>query len=167
MVPSYKYDTNKIKDEAECTITGPVKIQHPTDLIILPYLGDFKGEIWQLRSLGGSGTYYSESKDNSIASVDDLSNVISVNVGKTIVTVRDEYNPDNFDTITVEVRPIDHLGWFENRIEAERYGGQAVFNYIAKDSKGRKFTNCTAIQNEIHSNVGTEFYQIQPASQSW
>jgi hypothetical protein len=89
----------------------------------LPYIGDSRGEIWELRSLGGSGTYASESSDNSIASVDDLSNVKSVNIGKTVVTVRDEYNPDNFDTITIEVKPVDHLVWFETRIEAQRFGG--------------------------------------------
>lgn len=139
------------------TITGPVKIQHPSDLIILPFLGEGRGEIWELRALGGSGTYQSESSDTGIATVDDLSNIRSVNIGKTVVTMRDEYNPDNFHTITVEVKPVDHLVWLETRIEAQRYGGEAIFNYIAKDSKGRKFTNCTSIQNEVHFEIGTEF----------
>ena len=123
MRPQYQYDANKIKDQAEVTITGPVKIQHPTDLILLPFLGEGRGEIWELRSLGGSGTYQSESLDNQIASVDDLSNVRSVEIGKTVITVRDEYNPDNYDTINVEVRPVDHLNWLETRIEAQRFGG--------------------------------------------
>ena len=105
--------------------------------------------------------------DNQIASVDDLSNVKSVEIGKTVITVRDEYNPDNYDTITVEVRPVDHLNWLETRIEAQRFGGQAVFNYIAKDSKGRKFTNCTSIQNEMKFDIGTEFNQVEPVNQSW
>lgn len=164
MRPQYKYDANKIKDQAEVTITGPVKIQHPNDLILLPFLGDGRGEMWELRSLGGSGTYYSESADSLIASVDDLSNIRSVEIGKTIITVRDEYNPDNFDTINVEVRPVDHLNWLESRVEAQRFGGKAVFNYIAKDSKGRKFTNCTSIQGEMRYDIGTEFEKIEPAT---
>lgn len=92
-------------------------------MILLPFLGESRGEIWQLRAIGGSGTYQSESRDNFVASVDDLSNVRSVEIGKTVVTVRDEYNPDNYDTINVEVRPVDHLNWLETRIEAERFGG--------------------------------------------
>lgn len=118
MRPEYKYDANKIRDQAEVTITGPVKIQHPSNTIILPFLGDGRGEVWHLRALGGSGTYQSESLDSLIATVDDLSYVKSVSIGKTEVVVRDEYNPDNYDVIFVEVRPVDHLVWLETRIEA-------------------------------------------------
>lgn len=34
----YPVDSNRLKDEKEITITSPVKIIHPTDLVLLPYI---------------------------------------------------------------------------------------------------------------------------------
>ena len=54
--------TSKLTQEKELIITKPVKIQHPTNLVILPFLPSVQeasgaGEVWNLSSLGGSGIY--------------------------------------------------------------------------------------------------------------
>lgn len=46
----YQVDSNRLRDEKEVTITGPVKIIHPTPSILLPVLksidGTIPGEMW-------------------------------------------------------------------------------------------------------------------------
>lgn len=81
----YPVDTNRVKDEKEITITGPVKIIHPTPSILLPLVksldGSIPGEMWQLKALGGSGHYIWNSEDPVVARISDRSRVWSVNEG--------------------------------------------------------------------------------------
>lgn len=67
--PSLKYkpDTNKLKQQKEILVTGPVQILHPADLILLPQIkskeGKNVGEIWHLKGKGGSGTFLWETDE--------------------------------------------------------------------------------------------------------
>lgn len=42
----------KLKDQKEVTLTSKIQVWHPTDLILLP-----KDEMWQLKAIGGTGSY--------------------------------------------------------------------------------------------------------------
>ena len=111
--PKYRVDKHKLKDEKEITITGPVKIIHPTETIILPYLkkstGQFVEEIWHMKSLGGSGNYHWTSKDQSVARIGHKATVRSVNIGMTEIRVSDAHNEHNYDTIMVEIMAVHHI----------------------------------------------------------
>lgn len=146
----YKVDSNRLRDEKEITITGPVKIIHPTPSILLPVLksadGTIPGEMWQLKALGGSGDYVWISEDPVVARISERSRVWSVNEGKTNLKVRDLHNEHNYATILVEVAPVHHLTWLETRVEALRQTDSSLLSVIALDVQGRRFTNCTALE---------------------
>ena len=144
----YKVDKNKLKDEKEITITAPVFIDHPTDLILLPYSRKQSQtpQIWTLKGIGGSGSYTWSSQDPSIASIGQTSKVKAENLGTTTVKLSDLHNPDNYATITVEVKHVHHLKWWDPRIEVPAQQGKyALLNSIALDDQGRKFTNCSSL----------------------
>lgn len=96
----YKPDTNKLRQQKEMLITGPVKILHPTDLILLPQLksanGQNVGEIWHLKAKGGSGTFLWETDAPEIASVRDQSFIRSNMPGLTTLWLRDYKNLNNY-----------------------------------------------------------------------
>ena len=78
-------------DEKEVMITGPVKIMHPLDNILLPYIeGEDAGQVYEIRARGGSGTYIIKTVDPQVASAQDLSFVKSRGVGVTSIKVMDE-----------------------------------------------------------------------------
>jgi hypothetical protein len=146
----YTVDSNKIKDEKEITITGPVAIPHPTPSILLPHIktrdGRVPGELWQMQAKGGSGTYVWSSADSSVARMTERAHLWSVGVGSTYIKASDLHNPDNFATILVEVSPVHHLIWLEDRLEAKKGVETALLSTIAVDFRGRKFTNCTSLE---------------------
>jgi len=145
----YVVDSNKIKDEKEITITSPVKIVHPTPSVLLPYLkskgGKFIPEMWHMKALGGSGSYNWKTSDPSVAKTGEMAVVRSAGVGITTLRVSDVNNEFNYATIEVEVAPVHHLSWLEHRLEVQAQTQTGVLSAIAVDSRGRKFTNCTAI----------------------
>jgi hypothetical protein len=55
--------------------------------------------VYEIKAKGGSGSIIIESLDSNIAKVEDLAFVKSVSIGETWITVKDEQNPDNFDSI--------------------------------------------------------------------
>ena len=118
----FKIDSSKLKDEKEITLTRPVQIVHPSDLILLPHIktmgGLDVGQIWHVRAVGGAGSYTWRSADPSVASVGQPHLVTAGDVGLTVLTVADLRNPDNFATIQVEVQPVHHLLWLQDRVEA-------------------------------------------------
>lgn len=146
----YKVDSTRLRDEKEVTITSPVKIIHPTPSILLPVLksidGTIPGEMWQLTAKGGSGHYVWASDDSVVARISERSRVWSVNEGSTYLKVRDLHNENNYASILVEVAPVHHLTWLESRLEAHRQTETSLLSVIALDSRGRKFTNCTALE---------------------
>ena len=81
----YKVDSNKLKEEKEITITGPVQIAHPTASILLPFVktyeGSLVGEMWQMSAYGGSDTYVWSSLDPNVARMADRARLWSMNVG--------------------------------------------------------------------------------------
>jgi hypothetical protein len=111
----FKVDSSKLKDEKEVTLTRPVQIVHPSNLILLPHIktmgGGDAGQVWHMRAVGGAGSYTWRSADPSVASVGQPSLVRAGDVGLTVLTVADLRNPDNFATIQVEVQPVHHLLW--------------------------------------------------------
>jgi hypothetical protein len=50
----------------------------------------------------------------------------------------------NYDSITLEVEPIDRLGWLEEKLEIKSDGDYDLISLIAFDKNGRKFSNCTS-----------------------
>jgi len=99
-----------------------------------------------MRALGGSGTYVWSSSDPTIARMAEREKLWSVNVGSTIIKASDLHNPENFATIVVEVQPVHHLTWLEDRLEARKGVDTALLSSIAVDFRGRKFTNCTSLE---------------------
>ena len=70
----YASFASRLTQDKELVITKPVKIQHPTNLVLLPFLPAAQeihgsGEIWNLSAKGGSGTYLWQIVDTSIATV--------------------------------------------------------------------------------------------------
>ena len=119
-----KYDNfaSRLTQEKELIITKPVKIQHPTNLVLLPFLPAAQethgnGEVWSLSSKGGSGTYMWSIVDPKIASVHGSAQIKSIAMGKTQLICRDHKNYNNWDAIDVEVAQINQLSWVEEQIE--------------------------------------------------
>jgi hypothetical protein len=79
----------------------------------------------------------------------DVSVLHSFNIGEATLTLRDERNLNNKATILVEVKPVVSLTWLESRIEIENSKGQALLSTIARDSLGRKYTNCSGLDIEF------------------
>lgn len=108
------------------------------------------GEIWHLQAFGGSGAYRWESEDPEIAAVKEQAYLKSNMIGQTVLWVRDHKNLKNFAKIVVEVRAVAALDWLESRIEiSNNQKDYAILNSVARDSLGRKFTNCTNLQLEF------------------
>lgn len=79
---------SRLTQEKELVITKPVKIQHPTNFVLLPFLpaaneAHGNGEIWNLSSRGGSGVYLWSIVDTSVATVHGSAQVRSIAIGKT------------------------------------------------------------------------------------
>jgi hypothetical protein len=66
--------------------------------------------------------------------------------------VRDDRNHKNFAKILVEVKPVVSLDWLESRIEIDNIKGNAILSSIARDSIGRKFSNCSGLNIEFMSH---------------
>ena len=139
------------------------------------------GEVWNLSARGGSGVYLWSVVDQSVAEVRGSAQVRSIAVGKTSLVCRDQKNFENWDSIEIEVATINQLSWLEERVEIEApvfvsqvatdgsvsqvkdLGEQRVLSLFALDSKGRKFTNCTAVRpayevrGETHITVNKDF----------
>ena len=63
--------------------------------------------------------------------------------------MRDFRNPENFAKIIVEVAKVANLVWLEKKIELDSKKASRVLSLIGKDSQGRDFTNCSALQIEF------------------
>jgi hypothetical protein len=64
----------RLRAEKEIIIIKQIKIIHPTDLVLLPYIGNladqnYNGEIWQMKAEGGTGHYKWGINDTVIASI--------------------------------------------------------------------------------------------------
>jgi hypothetical protein len=162
------FKPDRLAQDKELVITKPVKIQHPTDLILLPFLPVAEelhgtGEIWHTWATGGSGVYDWSMVDPSIATVEGSAVVQSVRAGKTVLVVRDHRNWYNRASINVEVAVINQLAWIEEQSEIRAapseleevalrqekevpQGELRTLSLVARDSLGRKFTNCTAVR---------------------
>ena len=112
----------RLTQEKDLVITKPVKIQHPTNLVLLPFLPHVNeahgsGEVWNLHARGGSGVYMWSIIDTSVATVQGSARVQSVNLGKTQLICRDHKNYNNWDAIDVEVAQLNKLAWIEEKVE--------------------------------------------------
>jgi hypothetical protein len=94
-------------------LTKPVQIQHPTGLILLPYL-QASGQIWHTTAIGGSGVYSWSVENPELVQVEGSCVLKSLKVGKTRLIVQDHRNPQNVASIDVEVAPIAQLKWLED-----------------------------------------------------
>lgn len=152
---SYKVDTRRLTAEREITITSPVSIDHPAEVMLLPSASSMRGEqgeIWHLVGKGGSGTYWWDTEDPSVAAVKGQAYVRSNLEGSTTLWVRDHKNPKNSAKIQVEVAPVARLEWLESKAELSSNSGRALLNTIARDRHGRKFTNCSGLP--LHYELG-------------
>ena len=69
----------------------PVKIKHPTSLILLPHY-EHRGQEWTVQAKGGSGVYDWEISDASVAqmSIAETQAILtSGKLGKAMLIVRD------------------------------------------------------------------------------
>ena len=76
------------------------------------------------------------------------------------------HNPDNFATIVVEVQPVHHLIWLEDRVEARKMVETALLSTIAVDYRGRKFTNCTSLEFSFEVK-GDGVIKDEPVTGDW
>jgi len=100
--------------------------------------------MWQLTAKGGSGFYNWNSIALEVATVTGSGNIKALELGETMVVVRDSMNARNQAQIKVEVVPITHFSWVEDHIEVQQ-GRSTVVSLIAHDKQGRKFTNCSSV----------------------
>ncbi len=147
---TYAVDQNRLRTEKEIIVTENVKVNHPTDLIILPLLRNPSdennyGEIWHLSAIGGSGYYQWSILEERVAQISGSGVLKSVQVGVTTVIVKDSLNQRNQHTIKIEVIPIASFTWLEDHVEVKKSNENAVLNLIALDKYGRKFTNCSSV----------------------
>ena len=110
----------------------------------MPNGDELRGDVWQLKALGGSGFYNWKSSDPDYAAVTSTGLTKARMVGHSTVTVEDQQNNRNFATILVEVKPIHTFSWVEEHAEIEKSHSDVV-SLIAHDGSGRKFTNCTSV----------------------
>ena len=101
--------------------------------------------MWTLKGKGGSGNYKWSVDKYDVAKVGHNSYVQSFNLGEATLTLQDERNLNNKHTILVEVRAVVSLTWLESRIEIENSKGVALLSAIARDSKNRRYTNCSGL----------------------
>lgn len=88
-------------------LTKPVKITHPTNLILLPFIEN--GQIYHTSAVGGSGVYEWTVEDSEIASIESSVTIKSLKVGKTRLAVSDLKNSNNKAFIDVEVASVAQL----------------------------------------------------------
>jgi len=100
--------------------------------------------MWQLKAIGGTGSYKWFSFDSKIALTREQAFVESLKIGESTLRVQDDRNPNNFALIKIEVADVHHLEWLESRVEALK-GETLLLNSIAIDARNRKFTNCTSL----------------------
>jgi len=86
--------------------------------VLLPFLPTVtekhgSGEVWNLSSKGGSGTYMWSILDTTVASVQGSAQVKSIAIGKTQLICRDHKNHNNWDAIDIEVAQLNQLVWIE------------------------------------------------------
>ena len=140
----------KLSVESELILTKPVRIQHPSDSILLPYIHSV-GQVWSTSATGGSGVYTWSTEDPEIISVEGTVQINSKKISKTKLVVRDHRNLHNQDSIDVEVAMPTQLKWLQEQLElmggssSGSIGDQALLNVMAFDRQGRKFTNCTSL----------------------
>jgi hypothetical protein len=134
--------------DKQLKIFPEVKVDHPLDVVILPYLArthiSLVPQMWTLTSSGGSGIYKWESANPDIVAANNQGTIFGLRLGTTQVTVSDSLNPFNNNTIRVEVTRIAQLEWVEEKMELALNSKEPT-SVIAYDEKGRKFTNCTEI----------------------
>jgi hypothetical protein len=104
-----------------------------------------------LKGTGGSGTFLWETDEQEIASVKDQSYIRSNLAGLTTLWLRDYKNLNNFAKINVEVQPISQFEWLEDHVEVSKENSSVVLHVIAKDQKGRSFTNCSSLKLEYNA----------------
>jgi len=84
----------------------------------------------------------------------------------TTLWLRDYKNLNNFAKIKVEVQPIFQFEWLEDRVEVSKENSSVVLHSIAKDQKGRLFTNCSSLK--LNYNATGEGSQLQESEKlSW
>jgi len=134
--------------DKQLKIFPQVKVEHPLDVVILPYLArthiSLTPQMWTLTSSGGSGIYKWESGNPSIVAATSQGTIFGLRLGATQIIVSDSLNPLNNNTIKVEVTRVAQLEWLEEKMELV-LNSKEVTSVIAYDEKGRKFTNCTEI----------------------
>lgn len=84
----------KLSLDAELVLTKPIRIEYPTDLILLPY-NPSEGQILSTSATGGSGIYAWSVDNPDIVRIEGTVSIISQNVGKTTLKVRDHRNAHN------------------------------------------------------------------------
>ena len=71
--------------------------------------------------------------------------------GLTTLWLRDYKNLNNYASIKVEVQPISQFEWLEDRVEVRKENSSVMLHAIAKDQRGRTFTNCSSLQLEYNA----------------
>lgn len=118
-----------------------------------------------MKARGGSGTFLWETEEQEIASVRDQSYVRSNLPGLTTLWLRDYKNLNNFAKINVEVQPISQFEWLEDRVEVGKDNGTVDLYAIAKDQRGRLFTNCSGVKLEYNATgEGSELQESEKLS---
>jgi len=80
--------------DVEFLLTKPVKIMHPLDYILLPYI-HLTGQVWNTHATGGSGIYTWFAEDPEVIQVEGTVQIKSLKLGKTHLVVQDHKNPHN------------------------------------------------------------------------
>ena len=86
---------------------------YPNDIILLPS-NPTEGQVLSTYATGGSGIYTWSVDNPDVVKIEGTVSIVSQNVGKTILKVRDHRNAHNMASITVEVANPSQLRWLED-----------------------------------------------------
>ena len=67
----------------------------------------------------------------------------------------------------VEVMHVHHLQWLENRVEIHQESEQTLLSALAVDQRGRKFTNCTALELNFEIKGESAVMAESPIANEW
>lgn len=158
-----------ITDTEEANIIRPVRIMEDKKPVLLPYFAvmsqgpDKKSHLaqeYKLKVTGGSYALTWESKDSTLVSAAQNGIIYAHRLGKTIVTVIDLHNEQNFDSVEVEVALVEQLQWESERIELVR-GTTQTAEIKGFASQGRAFHNCSSIFLDWEAHKTTEILKIK------
>ena len=130
-------------------VVMPVKLVKPEKHLNLPYTETNK-QNFNIKVLGGSGSYVWQSSNSSVAQVDQHGNIRVVGLGECQIKVGDQNSKRNKDEIKVHVKNIGKTSFIEAYKEF-MVGEESPTLIVSRDDQGSKFSRCDHLVYKLQS----------------